>query len=168
LNQSGWLHHICDPAIRLPREVGVQVFHLVNIMTQVIHVEYGARRLIYFAQDDPLLLDSAHIMIDYCLGLEHGFPYKVRLLVSDHPGRSELRAIPDVDLSVFFNGILSAQSLSIHCEPAIRATDHSNRWWWHLHPRGVESLLPAPGLRPFDSQVVRCAKLNEFVPVHNR
>lgn len=104
-----------------------RVLGIVHIMTQLINVEDALGHLLGLSEDHSVLLVVDVVSHDRSR-FEQLAPFGVgRPLGGDHPGRGELRRLPDVYLSIFFNCMLSVQGLGVHSQPAGGATD--DRHW---------------------------------------
>ena len=162
LNESGW-----SPNGRFAVDYA-DILRVVNIMAHLIDVEYALRYLIGLLQVDPVLL-HVDIVSDDRHGLKHLESVDIRGVAVDHPGRGQLRRLPDVHLLVLLEGMLSVKSVGLNSQPPGGLAD--NRHWWRLHRTALRvemHCLCCLLLRrlPLHPEIVRSRILVELIPVY--
>lgn len=90
-----------------------QILHPDHVMPQLANIEDALGDWTHFSKHNPLALAPDVLTYDG-LGLEHLQALLIRLLASDHPGRCEFAALSNVDLSVLFDGVLTAERICIY------------------------------------------------------
>lgn len=94
-------------------------------MPHLIDVENAFWYLVGLTQHDTISLKT-NVVSDNRLLLEHFLCLNIRWLVRDHPGRSKLGGVANINLLAFLDRHFSAQGYWIHCEPTIDSANHGN------------------------------------------
>ena len=148
------LRRLASPRVRH----WVDVFHFEYVVSDLANIEHTFGNRIDLAKDHARAL-TAQVLPYNGRGLEHASAHLIGQLPRNHPGRSQLRALPNVDLGILLDSILPTEILGVDREPAIGPTDNRDRWrclaFWYFNFRGAF----------IDPHVVRGAVLIELVPI---
>ena len=106
------------------------ILRIVDIVSELINVENTLWDLIWFLEDHTVLL-KVHVVPNDWGRFKLFKTIEVWGMLLDHPGRGQLGGVSYVNLRVFFIGVLSIQSISIHSQPAICLTNNGDRRGFH-------------------------------------